>query len=238
MVMSHVVLHLALCSAAVRLKPETVMPVHVSVRDRINHAAVDQTFTIVREHVNVATVAFDMPWGVYRADVDLKAGKTNCSATQFFGVVSGHDRTIGITLQDKRTPQPVPTLVFGSAPFSFAYAQPTVVLFDSKSVKCDAEVPDPLQIGDATQNDADGYYATIYPTKDIFAHEPLVPAVRITDSRGDYHYIKVSQDFIRFSGMAWPSVGTLNVDDNVMQYIAGTKEDTLLCPKMKEVIVH
>lgn len=236
--MSHIVLHLALCNAAVRLKTQTQMALHVSVTDRIHHAAVDQTFTAVREHVNVATVAFDMPWGVYRADVDLNAGKASCSATQFFGVVNGHDRTIGMTLQDKKAPLAVPALVFGSAPFAFAYAQPTVVLFDSKTVKCDSEVPDPLQIGDATQNDADGYYATIYPTKDLFAHEPLLPAVRITDSRGDYHYIRVSKDFIRFSTMAWPSVGTFNIDDNAMQFIAASKEDTLLCPKMTETIVH
>lgn len=236
--MSHVVLHLALCNSAIRLKQQTVMPVHVSITDRIHRTIVDQSFTVAREHVNVATVAFDMPWGVYRADIDLKAGRTDCTATQFFGVVNGHDRTIGVTLNDKRAPEPVPTLVFGSAPFAFAYAQPTVVLFDSKTVKCDAEVPDPLQIGDATQNDADGYYATIYPTRDLLAHEPLVPAVRITDSRGDYHYIKVSQDFIRFSGMSWPSVGTFNIDDGAMQYVAASKEDTLLCPKLKEVIVH
>lgn len=236
MALSHVILHVALCNAAVRMKAQTAMLVHVSVVDRINRNAVDQDFRIVREDGSTATLAFDMPWGVYRANVEMKAGKTSCYAAKYFAVVVDHNRTLDLTLHKNRSRPIVPALIYGAAPFAFAYVTPTVEVFD-KSVKCNGPVGDPLDAGVVTQNDADGFYATITPTRDLAAHAPLVVAVRLTDSRGDYHYIKVPTNFISFSSI-WPSSGTINANENIIDYMTGKPEDTLLCPRLYETITH
>lgn len=234
--LSHVVLHATLCNSALRLKQQAPMEIRVRVSDSANRNTVEQTFTVVREHAGTATVAWDMPWGLYRLDVQLQAPRVSCSASEFFAVVTDHNRNIALTLQEGKARAAIPVLIYGAAPFSFAYAQPTVVLFDGRAAKCNAAVPDPVG-SDYTQNDADGYYATIFPTPALLQHMPLVPTVRLTDSRGNYHYIKVANNFITFSS-GWPSAGTLNVNEDEMDYIADKPEDTLLCPKMYETITH
>ena len=237
MALSHVILHVTLCNAAIRQRAQTVMPMRVNVVDRVKRDIVDQEFRIVRESVNVATVSFDMPWGVYRANIDMKAGRAGCAASQFFAVVIDHNRTLNVTLQDAPVPLPVvPSLIFGAAPFAFAYVQPTVQIFDH-SVKCNGPVGDPINADVVTQNDSDGYYATILPTRDLLPHMPLVIALRLTDSRGNYHYVRIPTDFVAF-GASWPNTGTLNADENVIDYVADKTEDTLLCPKMYKTITR
>lgn len=236
MALSHVVLHIALCNSALRLKTQTAMQLHVNVVDRINRNIVDQDFRVVRENGNDANVAFDMPWGVYRASVGLKARKITCSAVQYFAVAMDHNRNLNLSLAERPSMPIVPALVYGAAPFAFAYVQPTVVLFD-RNVKCGAAVGDPLSAAIDSQNDSDGYYASITPTRDLIQHQPVVVAVRLTDSRGNYHYVKVPTNFMTFSA-SWPSAGTLNANENLIDYVADKPEDTLLCPKFYETTSH
>ncbi len=63
MALSHIVMHIGLCNSALRLKPQTELPVHVVVTDRINRDVLDQNFKVVRENGNDADIEFDIPWG-------------------------------------------------------------------------------------------------------------------------------------------------------------------------------
>jgi hypothetical protein len=232
MALSHIVMHAALCNAALRLKTQSELPVRVVLTDRLNRDVLDQTFKAYRDNGNDVPLEFDVPWGTYRAVVTTKAGRTPCGAVQYFTVLADHNRVLNVSLADGSPKAPVPALVMGTAPFAFSYVQPTVVAFD-KSVACNGPVGDPLDAGIQTQNDSDGYYASIMPNAMLAQHGPVVIAVRLTDSHGGYHYIRVPAKILGYSG-GWPSSANLNVNEDVIDYVADKPEDTLLCPKMYE----
>ena len=238
MALSHVVMHVALCNSALRLKPQTELPLHVVVTDRINRDAVDQKFRVVRENGNTVAVEYDVPWGIYRAKLDMKLQHTTCSAYSYFDVLSDHNRTVSVSLEEGRPKNIVPALVMGSAPFAFSYVQPTVVAFD-KSTACNSTVNDPLDAGIVTENDGDGYYASVFPNAALAQHAPAVVAVRLTDSHSGYHYIRVPAKILNYVGMGgWPSSVLLNVNEDVIDYVADKPEDTLLCPHMYQTITN
>jgi hypothetical protein len=230
MALSHIVLHLALCNAALRLKAQSELPVHVSITDKIGRSMLDQTFHAYREEGNEVPVEFDIPWGTYRADIKMPVPHAPCSAVTYFTVLMDHNRTLDVSLQEHPAPQPVPTLIMGSAPFSFSYVDPTVVAFD-KGTACNAQVGDPIDAGIVTQNDSDGYYASVVPNAVLMQHAPAVLAVRLTDSHGGYHYIRVPPKVFGFS-YRWPSSAKFDVNEDAIDYVADKPEDTLLCPKM------
>ena len=235
MALSHIVLHLTLCQAATRLKTGAAMPLSVSVTDRIDRPIVNQQFRLVRDFNNISSVEFDMPRGVYRLDAQASVGKTMCSAEQYFAVIVDHNRSLNMTLQNgTHHPVPVPMLFTGTAPFAYAYAQPTIVFFDHNQ-QCKAPVGQPLDAELQLFNDADGYYGEVYPSPNLLAHEPVMVAVRLTDARGDYKYMRLENAYIGAS--RWPGQISFNVDDGVMQYVAGEAEDTLLCPKLMKTSV-
>lgn len=237
MALSHIVMHVALCNAALRLKTQSELPIHVTVTDRINRDVVNQTFRAERENSNEVPVEFDVPWGIYRANVKMAAGHTQCGAVVYFTALSGLSRTLDVSLNEGNFRPAVPTLVMGTAPIAFSYVQPTVMAFD-KSVACDAPVGNPLDAGIETQNDSDGYYASVFPNATLAQHGPVVLAVRLTDSHGGYHYIRVPAKVLGFSGGSWPSSANLNVNEDLIDYVADKPEDTLLCPHMYETITN
>ncbi len=238
MALSHIVLHAALCNAALRLKPESQLALHVVVSDRINRDTLDQTFHVVRENGNEAVVEFDIPWGTYRATLDMKLAHANCGAIKYFGVISDHNRVLGVSMEQGRPQNMVPALVMGTAPFAFSYVSPTVVAFDA-STACNAQVSDPLDAAIVTENDEDGYYASIFLNPTLAQHYPAVVAVRLTDSHAGFHYIRVPAKILRYVGRgSWPSTVTLNANEDLIDYVADKPEDTLLCPKMYQTMAQ
>jgi hypothetical protein len=236
MALSHIVMHVGLCNAALRLKSQTELPLRVVVTDRINRDVIDQKFRAFRDNGNQATVDFDVPWGIYRVRLSMKAPRITCSGIAYFTVLADHDRTLSPSMQDGAPRNAVPALVMGTAPLAFSYVQPTVVAFD-KSLACNAAVPNSLDAGIVTENDSDGYYAAVFPNNTLVAHAPPVIAVRLTDSHGGYHYIRVPAKFMRYVGMSsWPSSVELNVNEDLIDYVADKPEDTLLCPRMYQTI--
>jgi hypothetical protein len=62
-------------------------------------------------------------------------------------------------------------------------------------------------------------------------------AVRLKDSHGGYNYIRVPGEFLGMS-LGWPSTGTFNVNEDVIDWIADKPEDTMLCPRLYKTITH
>lgn len=233
MALSHIVMHLALCNQALRLKTQTELPVQVSVTDKIGRSILDQKFRAYRDNGNEVPVEFDIPWGTYRAAVKMPVAHAPCSAVTYFTVLPDHNRTLDISLQAHASPQPVPTLIMGTAPFAFSYVDPTVVAF-ANGTACNSQVGDPLDAGIVTQNDSDGYYASVLPNAQLIQQRgPAVLAVRLTDSHGGYHYIRVPPKVFGFS-YRWPSSAKFDVNEDAIDYVADKPEDTLLCPRMYE----
>jgi hypothetical protein len=228
MALSHIVLHVALCNSALRLKAQTELPLHVVVTDKINRDVVDQNFRVVRENGNDVNVAVDVPWGLYHAKFTMRYARVSCAADQWFTVLADHNRTLNVSLQEGPLKRQMQAMVMGSVPFAFSYVQPTVVAFD-KSVACNGPVGDPLDAGIITQNDNDGYYADIFPNTTLLQHSPPVIAVRMTDSHGGYHYIRIPAKFSRYAAEGGASM-KMDVNEDVIDYVADKPEDTLLCP--------
>jgi hypothetical protein len=235
MPLSHIVLHVALCNSALRRRPGTELPVHVTVTNRVHNDVIDDTYRVVRENGNVVPISFVMPWGEYRVSLRMKSRGITCSAMQYFAVAPGQSRAIDMSIEEHPKQLPTPLLVYGSAPFAFSYVQPTVLVFE-KNTQCNAPVGNPLDMDIVTQNDADGYYASVYPRPELVRREVVV-AVRLTDSRGDYHYIRVPSKMMYFSS-EWPSVANVDVNDAMIDFVAGKPEDTLLCPRFYSTITH
>ncbi len=231
MALSHIVLHVGLCNSALRLKPQSALPLHVVVTDKINRDIVDQKFRVVRENGNEVLAEFDIPWGMYRAHLDMRTPQVSCAASSYFDVLADHNRTLTVSLNEGPPKMAIPALVMGSAPFSFSYVQPTVVAFD-KSVVCNGPVGDPINANIVMENDNDGYYASIFPNAVLAQHAPPVVAVRLTDTHGGYHYIRVPTRFSRELGVGGGlSAMMMDINEDVIDYVADKPEDTLLCPR-------
>lgn len=234
MALSHIVMHFALCNAGARLGPQADLPVHIVVTDKINRDVVDTNTRVSRYEGNTSSAEFDVAWGVYRTTVTMRAGRTTCSAVQYFAVQQDRDRSLTVQLHDGTGRARVPTLIYGTAPLSFSYVQPTVMVF-SDGTKCNGPIGNPLDAGIDQVNDSDGYYASVYPSPAL--QGKYVVAVRMTDSQGGYHYIRVPTDFLGLSGR-WPSQGTFDVTEDVVDYVQDKPEDTLLCPRLYKTSVH
>jgi hypothetical protein len=228
MALSHIVMHLALCNAAARLGPKAQLPVRVVVTDKIKRVVVDEKTTIPRYEGDDGVAEFDIAWGVYRSVITMRAGKTTCSSSQYFAVLPDHNRSITVHLQDAASPQPIPTILEGAAPVEYAYTQPSVVFFD-KSAKCDGPVGTPIDIAEDVETDDDAYYSTVYPSLSLLQQDPTV-AIRIKDTRGGYHYVRLPKNFLTFSGR-WANLSQFDITDGLVQYLADKPEDTLLCIK-------
>jgi hypothetical protein len=103
--------------------------------------------------------------------------------------------------------------------------------------KCNGPIGNPVNADIDQVNDSDGYYASVYPSAALAGKGPYVLAVRLKDSQGGYHYIRVPAEFLGMSPR-WPSMGTFDVTEDVVDYVQDKPEDTLLCPRLYKTSVH
>ncbi len=230
MPLAHVILHVALCSAIARARPDTQIAMRVHLADRIGRTQVDRVVRFARGDGQEAIVEFDSAFGIYR--LDLVVPKYGCSATDYLTFISGLNRSISETLNDAPAPAPPqPVLLSGTAPQSFLYVQPTFVLFDKSSVACDKPLPAPLDARVTVENDQDAYYAWFYSGGSSPTGAPEQLALRLRTPTHQYHYVRIPIPFpIPWSG--WPSSIQFNVTEEMVDALAGDPVNTLLCPKL------
>jgi hypothetical protein len=228
--LSHIALHVTLCRSAATLSQKTPLALRVVLAYARRDPAMDRVFPIHRESDGTAVVEFDASQGVYRLTADLQ--KPRCGAMQFVAVLPDHDRDVSVKLEQGARPAAMvpaisPAIVAGDSP---AYEQPTVVLFTG-TLACNAPVgrfaSDPI----VSESGAQGYYASIFSLAGIADPKSRTAALRLTDSSGGYHYIRLPM-YYPSSPQAFASFERLNVTDDVLQYAAGKPEDTLLCPPL------
>jgi hypothetical protein len=224
--LEHIILNVGLCKAVARLSPQTNVAMRVVVTDRINRAEFDRTVQFARGTGSSTPVEFDSSWGTYR--IAMSVPKYRCSGVDFLEVLPDHNRSLNTTLYDGAANVAAPVIIMGSLPQSFAYAQPSVVLFPS-DLRCNGVVGDAQTTGIDNELEQDAYYASIR-TPAIYRQPVAVTlAVRLQDSSGGFHYVRMPWKFS--SGFTWPSIGKLDIDDAVLGWVAQQTEDILLCPK-------
>ena len=198
----------------------------VVVTDRINKAEIDQVMQFQRGTGDRGRVEFDSSWGTYR--IAMSVPKYRCNGIDYIEILPDHDRSLTTQLVDGPANGIAPVLILGALPQSFAYAQPSVVIFPA-TLRCNAQVPDAQTAGIDNELEQDAYYAAIR-TPALY-HQPVAVtlAVRMQDSSGGFHYVRMPWKFS--SGYTWPSVGKLDIDDGVIDWAAQQTEDILLCPR-------
>jgi hypothetical protein len=225
--LSHVILHLGLCSSVAKLKPETTIAIHVHATDKRDQVIVDRNFRVERGDDEQRVV--DIPWGIYRLEASVP--KFNCNAADYFSFINEHDRSISETLADGPAPPTTPMLLDGTAPQSFLYVKPTFFLFDQSAVACNKPLPDPLPSHIVVENDSDAYYAWLY--NDVALPAGAIPllALRLKTPTHQYHYVRLPIPVqLRWGG--WPSSIEFTVTEDMVDELASEPVDTLLCPKL------
>ena len=233
MPLSHIAMHIALCNSVAREAAHRDVPVRVVLTDKLGRTAFDQRFAVEKGTTGSAPVEFDVPFGVYKADISA----ASCATIQYFSVLADINRTVDVSLDEgrPRNPDP-PAIVQGSSPFEFSYVQPTVLVFP-KTLKCNDPIPDPLNADIHMQNSDTSYYASIYPNQVLAQNAPVVLAVRLNDSHGGYQYVRVPiGDAIGYR-TPWPSIGQVSITPSLIDEIANKPEDTLLCLRMTKITV-
>jgi hypothetical protein len=228
MIGAHVVLHLGLCNAMLRMPVESSARVHVRLVDRLDHPHVDQDFTLKRYSDSTAPIEFDSPPGLYQ--IVISAPQYRCSASDFLFFIDQRDRTIKEQLVDGVASPGRPVLLNGIAPASFMYLNPTYVLFD-KSTQCDKPVPDPLSAHITVENDSDSFYVWLYSDPTLVARGPEIVALQVQTPTGDEHYIKLRFPFPEpWDGS--PDEIQFIVKDSDIDWLSGQPTGVLLCPKL------
>jgi hypothetical protein len=231
--LSHVILHLGLCSAVAKLPPETQVAIHIHATDRADQVIVDRTFRMERGDDDERVVEFDITQGTFRVEAAIP--KSGCSTVAYFSFLQEIGRNVSMSLVPQSAPlQPV-LLLDGAAPQSFLYVKPTLVLFDKATVACGKPITDPLPSHIDIDNASDAYYASIY------ADTPLPPgvvpllAIRLKTPTHQYHYVRVPVP-VPTRWLGWPGRITFAVDENMVDELASEPTDTLLCPKLTTTI--
>jgi len=237
--LSHVLLHVGLCSAVSRLSPDAMIAMHVKatypVRGAEPDTQLDQTFRFERGDDQEAIVEFDLPRGIYRLRFDVP--KYKCTGSDYVEILQDRNRTIRETLRDGAAPQPLPNALFeGAAPPSFLYAKPTFVLFE-RSVTCNGPVGTPLTSHIGVENDPDAYYVSMFFVPVLDARSSVVVALRLRTPTGLHHYVRVPMQFPTHRS-GWPDTVDFPVTEDNLDGLATEKTDTLLCPKLWETSVH
>lgn len=230
--MAHIVLQLTLCSRMARAGPQATLPIEVRLTDRYGHTSLQKSFSVVRGEEPVKTVEFDSLRGVYFMQV--VAPKQQCAADDFVSFLPDRTRSIPETMAPSSKIPPTPFLMQGTAPISFLYAKPSVVLF-GKSTTCDKQVDDPLPADIRIENDRDSYYVSMTADPSVQSRIGVI-ALSLQTATGENHYIRVPVPF-EPPAAKWPSTVQFNVTDDVMDSIAGKPVDTLLCPKLYKTSV-
>ena len=225
MPLSHIVMHLALCNSVVRQDARRDVPVRVVLTDKLDRTAFDQKFKIEQGTTREAPIEFDIPFGVYRADI----ATPTCSAVRYMSVLPNVNRGVDVSLEEGKVQNPpVPAIVQGTAPFEFSYVQPTVMLFP-RGLKCNDPIGDPLNVPLSMENEPDSYYATILASPVLEQNAPITVVVRLNDSHGGYQYVRVPMSDSVGLHTRWPAIGTVTISEGFIDEIAGKPEDTLIC---------
>lgn len=235
MPLSHIVMHVALCASVAREAANRDVPVRIVLTDKLKRTAFDQKFVIERGTRTQAPIEFDVPFGLYLAQVST----STCGAYEFLSVIQDVNREYSISLQPGHAGPPAyaPAIVQGTAPFEYAYTQPTVMVFP-RSVQCGSPIGDPLNANIDIENSSNSYYATIYPSPELQRNAPVTLAVRFNDSHGGYQYLRVPVgDSVGYL-TPWPVLGQLNVSAGLIDELAGKPEDTLICVRMYKTTTY
>ncbi len=228
--LSHIALNVTLCSAMTRRGPDTPIDVRVRLINRIDKPAYDHTFRITRGYADQRMIDFNAPFGVYGLVMSSK--QFGCNGTDWLMILPDHDRTINETLVDGRPTVTHPTLMVGSLPASFSYANPTVALFD-KSQACNTPVGDPLPLKTVVENDQNAFYVWMYPDASLAPHAPVVVTVQLTAADGENHYVRLKVPFPT-PWRGFPETWEFNISENTIDGLSQEKTGTLLCPRIYE----
>jgi hypothetical protein len=224
--LEHIILNVGLCKAIARLAPQANIAMRVVVTDKVDRVQMNKVLTFQRGTGDRGRVDFDSSWGTYK--IAMSVPRYNCNGIDYIEIMPDHDRSLNTQLVDGPPGNIAPAIVFGTLPQSFAYAKPAVVIFPA-TLRCNAEVPEPQTDGIDNEVEQDAYYTAIR-TPALY-HQPVAVtlAVRLQTASGGYHYIKMPWRFA--SGYSWPSLGSLNIDDGLLDWAAEQTEDVLLCPR-------
>jgi hypothetical protein len=233
--LSHLILNLTLCSAIAKLPAGTPIPVHVQMWYRVGGSELDKVIPLQRQTVGTGVVEFDMPRSTYRMVVYVP--KFDCGVSDFIDILADNPRTIAETLTAGQPQAPPPSLLLeGTAPMSFLYAKPTIVLFDRR-LACDQAVGTALASHVITEYDNEGFYTWIYLDQQTDTVTPSTLALRLRTPTGLYHYVKLPYDFPKpFEG--WPDDIHFDLTSDQVDDVATKKPDTLLCEKFFIATVH
>lgn len=224
-------MHVVLCSSVIRQAANRDVPLRVVLTDKLDRTSLDQKFAVERGTTTQAPVEFDIPFGLYRAQVT----SGGCSAVQFISVLANVNRGVTVSLQQGATGNaPAPAIVQGTAPFEFSYVQPTVMVFPH-TLKCNDPIGDPLPAQIDMDNEPDSYYAAIDPTQALRQAAPVTLVVRFADSHGGFQYLRVPLSEGVGWYTKWPILGQLNVSSDLIDMLASKPEDTLICVKMTKI---
>ena len=220
----HVVLHLTLCGAVSRLPAEAPIEIRVRVADKTDRAAVDRVFEVPRGSADQESLAFDIPWGVYRLETSVPA--YDCTALDYFVVQPDRNRSISETLSAGEPAPETPLLIYGIGPPSFHAARPQFVVFHDDSVACNAPLPDPLPVRVRFEHQGDAYYATVYGLPP--PGRSLLLAIQLETPEDRYQY----EQMVLLSGerTAWPTSIHFNFGQKKMDGLQGKTPDLLFCP--------
>ncbi|HTV93981.1 MAG TPA: hypothetical protein VMG98_14840 [Verrucomicrobiae bacterium] len=228
MIGAHVILHLGLCNAMLKMPPGSSTTVHVHMVDRLNRPHVDQDFTLKRYADSTAPIEFDAPPGLFQ--IAISVPQYRCSAQDFVFFIDQHNRTIAEQLVDGIGSAGQPVLLDGIASSSFIYLQPSFVLFD-KSTECNKPVPDPLPAHITIEDDQDSFYVWMYSDPTLVARGPEIVALQLQTPTGDEHYIRIKVPFpAPWEGM--PEEIQFNVRDDDVDWLSGQPTGVLLCPRI------
>jgi hypothetical protein len=227
--LSHVILHLVLCSAATQSGSTAPVQIHVGVFDKGDQAVVKRDFTAARGSGDQATIEFDMPWGVYRLDASVPA--SDCHARDYFALSRGNIRTFTEPMFDGAAPQRTPALAYGIGPQSFHDSKPQFVFFNENAVACDHALPEPLPSRVDFEHDGDAYYASIYGGVGV-PKVPILLVLRFQTPEHRYRYIRLVP--LSLDWVGWPTSIHYDLDQKKMTALDKTPFDILLCPKVYE----
>ena len=225
--LTHVVMHLSLCTAMAHAPSGTPMHVTMHAQDRTGRLTFDRQFTITRGSSDTETVEFAAPYGTYRTVI--AAPEFKCSTGDFLVFRPPHERNLKETLSEGPPKWPRPTILFGEAPQAFLSAQPTFVLLDAKT-KCNQEVDSTIPGDIRVEYDPDSFFVTMYNTTGAPIDSQLL-ALQVQTSTGDTQYLSLKTTFpLPWPG--WPVTYEFNLKDDTFDALATMQKGVLLCPKL------
>jgi hypothetical protein len=235
MALSHVILHVGLCSAIARASESARFNLQLRLVDLRGNVRLARGYRIERgDDDTPKIVEFDMPPGAY--GLSAVVAQYGCSASDFITILDGHDRGVNETLASGASPPPKTVLFSGSSPQSFLYVNPTFVLLNKNTNACDKPAVDfvPLQVN--VENDQDAYYAALDANPSGISG-PVQLALRLKTPTHQYHYIRVPIPFPPPWG-GFPEMVHFDVTQDEVDNLATQPVNTLLCLKLWETKVH